>query len=125
MERREELAADQAREQAGIEALDGDLADARQARDEVLAEVERNRTEHSARRGELAAGIDGELLDLYERQRGSAGIGAGRLLGRRCGACRIELDRGELARISAAPEDEVLRCPECRAILLRLDGAGH
>ena len=36
-----------------------------------------------------------------------------------CGACQIEIDRGELARISAAAEDEVLRCPECGAILLR------
>ncbi len=48
------------------------------------------------------------------------GAGAGRLQGRRCGACRIEIDRGELARISAAADDEVLRCPECGAILLRV-----
>jgi predicted nucleic acid-binding Zn-ribbon protein len=43
-------------------------------------------------------------------------------MGHRCGACRIELDRGEVARIAAAAEDEVLRCSECRAILLRLTG---
>ena len=48
------------------------------------------------------------------------GVGAGLLQGRRCGACRIEIDRGELARIAAAAEDEVLRCPECSAILLRV-----
>jgi predicted nucleic acid-binding Zn-ribbon protein len=41
------------------------------------------------------------------------------LLGGRCGACRIELDRGELARIAAAADDEVRRCEECGAILLR------
>jgi predicted nucleic acid-binding Zn-ribbon protein len=27
---------------------------------------------------------------------------------------------GELSRISAAREDEVLRCPECAAILVRV-----
>ena len=43
---------------------------------------------------------------------------------RRCGACRIEIDKGELARIAAAPEDEVLRCPECGAILLRTKESG-
>ena len=46
------------------------------------------------------------------------------LQGRRCGACRLEIDRGELARIAAAPDDDVLRCPECSAILLRIKGAG-
>jgi predicted nucleic acid-binding Zn-ribbon protein len=66
------------------------------------------------------AGLDSELAELYERQRSSAGVGAGLLQGKRCGACRIELDRGELARISAAADDDVLRCPECRAILLRV-----
>ncbi|MEI6252881.1 MAG: C4-type zinc ribbon domain-containing protein [Mycobacteriaceae bacterium] len=125
MERREQVAADQAREQAAIEILEQDLNAARQARDEVLAEVEQARTERGARRTEVAAALDADLLSLYERQRGTSGIGAGRLLGGRCGACRIELDRGELARISAAPEDEVLRCQECGAILLRLKASGE
>ena len=114
MERREGLAA--------VDSLAQDLAVAGQARDESLAEVERERAERGARRVELVAVLDGELLDLYERQRKSSGIGAARLFGGRCGACRIELDRGELSRISAAPEDDVLRCSECRAILLRLTG---
>jgi predicted nucleic acid-binding Zn-ribbon protein len=37
-------------------------------------------------------------------------------------AYEIEIGRGELARISAAAEDEVVRCPECSAILLRVKG---
>jgi len=125
MERREELAADQAREQAALDTVDSDLAAARTARDAALADVEENRTGTAARRAEVTAGIDAELLDLYERQRTTSGVGAGRLMGHRCGACRIELDRGELARITAAADDEVLRCPECRAILLRLKESGQ
>lgn len=122
MERREQLSAEQTAEQAALDRLDTDLSAARQARDEVLAEVEQAQAERAARRAELAAGLDGALLELYERQRRASGIGAGRLLGGKCGACRIELDRGELSRISAAAEDEVLQCSECRAILLRVTG---
>jgi predicted nucleic acid-binding Zn-ribbon protein len=120
MERREQLAGQQAAEQAALDAVQADLAVAGGQRDTVLAEVEHNRTDTAARRAEVAAGLDGELLKLYERQRAASGIGAGRLMGGRCGACRIELDRGEVARILAAAEDEVLRCGECSAILLRL-----
>lgn len=119
MERREQLAGDQAAEQQALDVVQADLATAGGQRDAALAEVEQSRTDTAARRAEVAAGIDGELLKLYERQRAASGIGAGRLLGGRCGACRIELDRGELARISAAADDEVLRCEECGAILLR------
>lgn len=120
MERREQFAGEQAGEQAALDVVQADLAVAGQQRDAVLAEVERNRTDTAARRAEVAAGLDGELLKIYERQRAASGIGAGRLQGGRCGACRIELDRGELARISAAPDDDVLRCGECGAVLLRI-----
>ncbi|APE14407.1 zinc ribbon domain-containing protein [Mycolicibacterium pallens] len=123
MERREQLAADQSEEQAKAEGLQANLTTAGHNRDEALAEIERVRGERAARREEIVAGLDPGLAQLYERQRAASGAGAARLLGRRCGACRIELDRGELARISAAPEDEVVRCPECQAILLRIDGA--
>jgi len=123
MERREELSEQQSRELDAIDTLETDLAAAQRARDEALAEIDRTARETTERRERLVGAVDSELVALYERQRASAGIGAGVLLGRRCGACRIELDRGELARISAAAEDEVLRCPECHAILLRVKGS--
>lgn len=125
MERREQLAADLSAALTSATALDEDLAAAAQSRNDALAEVEQARDELAGRRALLVARIDGDLLNLYERQRATTGIGAGRLQGRRCGACRLELDRGELARVSAAPADEVLRCPECQAILLRSPGAAE
>ena len=125
MERREQLTAEQVTEQAGAEELARELLVAEQARDEVLAEIEHTRTELATRRAELIPKLDDELLKLYDRQRGTSGIGAARLVGGRCGACRIELDRGELARITAASDDEVLRCSECGAILLRVRGRGE
>lgn len=119
MERREQLAAEQSEAQSRLDACETEVAAARQARDAALAGVEDSRTERSAHRAELAAALDGELLALYENRRAASGVGAGRLEAGRCGACRIELDRGELGRISAAPDDDVLHCPECRAILVR------
>ncbi|GFG55168.1 hypothetical protein CQY20_29485 [Mycolicibacterium agri] len=124
MERREELQADQSKALAEIDALESELAEAQHARDEALAAIEQTRHQCVSRRDELTAHLDADLVSLYEQQRARSGTGAGRLQGRRCGACQLEIDRGELARFAAAPEDEVLRCPECGAILLRVkDGA--
>lgn len=123
MEHREGLQDQQTAALARIDELQNALSAAQQSRDEALAELDQNRHQRVSRRDEVVAGLDAELAALYERQRSRGGAGAGALQGRRCGACRIEIDRGELARISAAAEDEVLRCPECGAILLRVKGS--
>lgn len=125
MEHREQLQAQQAAETAAVEALQADLTAVQQALDGQLDEIEQTRRQYATRRDELTAALDPELIALYERQRAGGGPGAGPLLGRRCGACRIEIDRGELSRISVAAEDDVLRCPECGAILLRVKGVGQ
>ena len=122
MEHREQLLVQQTAEVAASEALQTDLAAAQQALDGALAEIDQTRMQRSSRREELTAALDPEFIALYERQRAGGGPGAGPLQGRRCGACRIEIDRGELSRISAAADDDVLRCPECGAILLRVEG---
>jgi hypothetical protein len=124
MERREELQNQQAAELTKIDELQKELGEAQQACDAARDELDRLRHESLSRRDELVAGLDPDLVALYERQRTRGGAGAGLLQGRRCGACQIEIDRGELARISAAAEDDVLRCPECGAILLRVKGTG-
>jgi len=119
MELREQRGDEHAAEQAKIDALEADLATAQSARDDAIAEIEQTRAQRIARREAVVSDLDSALVEAYEKQRKSGGIGAAALQGGRCGACRIELDRGELSRISAAAEDDVLRCPECRAILLR------
>jgi predicted nucleic acid-binding Zn-ribbon protein len=125
MEHREQLQNQQAAETAVIDGLQSELATTQQALDTTLADIDHHRRVHLSRRDELTAELTPDLLALYERQRSGGGPGAGLLQGGRCGACRIEIDRGELARISAAADDEVLRCPECNAILLRLKGASR
>ncbi|HJT91723.1 MAG TPA: zinc ribbon domain-containing protein [Mycobacterium sp.] len=125
MERREELQTNQADELATIDELQNQRSEAQKACDDARAEIDQLRHQHVSRRDELVSALDADLVALYERQRSRGGPGAGVLQGRRCGACRIEIDQGERARIAAAAEDEVLRCPECGAILLRVKGAGQ
>ena len=124
MERREELQAQQSDELGTIDTLQSELSEAQRARDDALSGIDQSRHQRASRRDELTAGLDPDLVSMYERQRSRGGPGAARLQGRRCGACRIEIDRGEIARISAAADDEVLRCPECGAILLRVKDSG-
>lgn len=122
MERREELAAQRTAELARVADLDTTLAEAQRAVADAVADLDRTRQENLIRREELLKTLQSDLVDLYERQRARGGAGAGQLQGRRCGACRLEIDRGEMSRITAAPDDEVLRCPECNAILVRAEG---
>lgn len=122
MERREELAAQRTAELARVADLDTTLAEAQRAVADAVADLDRTRQENLTRREELLKTLQSDLVDLYERQRARGGAGAGQLQGRRCGACRLEIDRGEMSRITAAPDDEVLRCPECNAILVRAEG---
>lgn len=122
MERREELQNDQAERLTKIDELADQLSIARAARDDALVAIDGSRQNLAGRRSGVTVTLPADLVALYERQRGHGGPGAGLLQGRRCGACRIEIDRGEMQRIAAAPEDEVLRCPECGAILLRFEG---
>jgi uncharacterized protein len=125
MERREELQNDQSAQLSTIDELQSKMSAAQAARDEALVAIEQSRHQLSSHRAQLAAVLDADLLAAYDRQRSRGGPGAGLLQGRRCGACRIEIDRGEMSRITAAAEDDVLRCPECSAILLRFRESGQ
>ncbi len=71
-------------------------------------------------RGALAGQIPAGLLGLYDKIRTDhGGIGAAEFAGDVCGGCRLELPPADLAAVKAAPVDEVLRCEECRRILVR------
>ena len=43
---------------------------------------------------------------------------------RRCGACRLELDRTAIAALRSAPPDEVVHCEECGTVLVRTPQSG-
>lgn len=124
MERREQLLAEQSEQQARIDELQRAVIVAEERRDGAVVDLEQARHRAVSRREELSTSLDADLFALYERLRAKGGVAAGLLQARRCGACRIEIDRGELSRISAAQEDDVLTCPECGAILVRTKESG-
>ena len=72
----------------------------------------------------MVLGLDAALLALYEKIRESSGAGAAMLRARRCEGCRLELNPQELQRIRSAADDEVVRCEECRRILVRTGESG-
>ena len=71
-------------------------------------------------RGVVAGKIEKALLDLYEKIRASSGIGAAALIGNKCNGCNLAINAVEMQRIKTLPADEVLRCEECRRILVRI-----
>jgi predicted nucleic acid-binding Zn-ribbon protein len=94
-------------------------------RDGALTVIDEEREKVISQRAGLAAGLDAGLLALYEKIREQqGGVGAAALRSRRCEGCRLELNTTELGRIRSAPADEVLRCEECRRILVRTDESG-
>lgn len=124
MEQREASETDYNHAGAQLTQIEDELVDAGRRRDDALADVETAEQRATSRRAELAATFPEDLMAMYERQRAHTGRGAALLQARRCGACRIELDRGEISRIAATPADELVRCSECNAILVRTKESG-
>lgn len=86
----------------------------------ILAEINAEKQVKVALSSEMRLRIDAELLKLYDKIRADhGGIGAAALSGKTCGGCRIEVSATDLAAINAASADEVVRCDECRRILVR------
>ncbi|MER7000592.1 C4-type zinc ribbon domain-containing protein [Streptomyces sp. NPDC000410] len=79
-----------------------------------------------AKEREVVAGsVPAELLKLYEKLRAQqGGVGAARLYQRRCEGCHIELNITELNEVRAAAADAVVRCENCRRILVRTAESG-
>jgi predicted nucleic acid-binding Zn-ribbon protein len=121
------------------EEADGRVADLRAERDRGLAgrdevaarrdaaqkEIDEEAGATTAARAAIAKDIPEELLALYEKLRGQfAGVGAAKLYRGACQGCHLALNTVDLNRIRAAAEDEVIRCEECRRILVRTPESG-
>jgi predicted nucleic acid-binding Zn-ribbon protein len=93
-------------------------------RDEAYAEITKEQEFKSQSRGPLAADLPADLITLYDKIRADTGLGAALVRSGRCGGCRIELYGADLARVKSAPADEVVRCEECRRIMVRTAESG-
>lgn len=109
-------------ERAGVLA---ELETASAERDGALAEFGAESKRIRGQREELAPRIPDDLAALYEKLRGQYdGVGAAALYRGRCEGCRLEINPTEISRFRNADNDTVLRCEECRRILVRTAESG-
>jgi uncharacterized protein len=107
------------------DAVTTNLTEAQRQRDEVFVDIDAAIAAASADRADITGRIDPVLLALYEKIRASQdGVGAAGLRQRRCEGCRLEITAAEMSRIRVAAPEEVIRCEECRRILVRLPDSG-
>jgi predicted nucleic acid-binding Zn-ribbon protein len=106
-----------------------DLTAARAAteerRDAAVAEIDAEVLAAKADRDGVVPTLPPDLVTLYDKLRAQfGGVGAAGLRQKRCDGCRLELNATDIGRVRSADEDEVLRCEECRRILVRTPEAG-
>jgi len=105
--------------------IESELRSAVTARDTALAGLDEQSVKAGERRTVVTEAIGGDLVELYDKLRAQhGGVGAAALRLRRCQGCNLTLNTVDLNAIRAAPQDEVLRCEECRRILVRTTESG-
>jgi len=124
MERREAAQSRRAALSGERSALDTEFREVAARRDAALGEIAEEAGKATDQRAGVAAGEPADLLALYEKLRAQHGVGAAALRRGRCEGCHLSLNTVDLNRIRAAAPDEVLRCEECRRILVRTPESG-
>ena len=124
MERRETLDSQQAELTTERESLGGEMAEVAARRDAAFKEIDEQAARASDQRASLAAEVPADLLGLYDQIRKTKGVGAAMLRAGRCEGCHLSLNAADLNVIRASAPDEVVRCEECRRILVRTPESG-
>ena len=105
---------------AGEEKLNAEIADLEIKRENALTVIINERNSVSEKRAAVAATIAQELKDLYSKLAAdNNGNGAALLVGNECKGCHLTINTTEVQRISTLSADEVVRCEQCRCILVR------
>lgn len=125
MERAEGLAADVDGLEVVSTEMSGRADTLTEACDKALAELDTEVEKIRGSRANVVVGVGEDLATLYEKIRASSGgIGAAALRQRRCEGCNLELNQVDMNRFTTAAQNEVLRCEECRRILVRTSESG-
>ncbi len=120
-----EIANRLARQRDELAGLEADEVAATAVRDTAWTEIDADAARATAQRAGVADLLPRDLLELYEKIRADkGGVGAAALRAGRCEGCHLSLPGSDLAGIRAAPSDAVLRCGECRRILVRTAESG-
>ncbi|MFI6283355.1 zinc ribbon domain-containing protein [Streptomyces sp. NPDC051018] len=125
MERRESVQERVAELTDRVASVQAKTDDATARRDVALQELDDQVAAATRERESVSAAVPADLLKLYEKLRvQQGGVGAARLYQRRCEGCRLELNITEVNEVRAAASDAVLRCENCRRILVRTAESG-
>ena len=102
------------------EKLNAEITDLEIKRENALTIIINERNSVSEKRAAVAAPIAQELKDLYTKLAAdNNGNGAALLVGNECKGCHLTINTTEVQRISTLSADEVVRCEQCRCILVR------
>jgi len=94
-------------------------------RDVSHAEIDAATARDTEERAAVATELPADLMTLYEKIRADrGGVGAAALQRGRCEGCHLSMSGVDLAAIRASPPDALLRCEECRRILIRTPESG-
>ncbi|WP_063856849.1 zinc ribbon domain-containing protein [Streptomyces cyaneogriseus] len=125
MERRESAQERVAELTERVAAVQAKIDDATGRRDAAFEEIDGEAASVTKEREVIAGSIPADLLKLYDKLRAQqGGIGAARLYQRTCQGCRQELAITELNEVRQAASDTVVRCENCRRILVRTADSG-
>ncbi len=117
-ERVRELAAERER-------LERQARELAERRDAAFSELDAEAGQAADARKSMAAALPAELVALYEKLREQfAGVAVAALRRGRCDGCQLELDISELNAIRSAPPEKLVRCDNCRRLLIRLPESG-
>jgi len=97
-----------------------EIADLEIRKENALAGFNNELESISRERNQTVSSISPEFLALYKKIRSTNnGTGAAALIAGSCNGCHLSINAIELKRMSDLAEDEVVRCEECRCILVR------
>lgn len=96
------------------------IADLEIRKENAMATINNELDAIAKDRAQTLQGIDTALIELYEKIRANTGgTAAAAIVGGSCSGCNLSINTVELKRMSELPDDEVVRCEECRCILVR------
>ncbi|GAA2105166.1 zinc ribbon domain-containing protein [Actinomadura alba] len=125
MERREAADGRVAALRTERSAAERELAELGDRRTASEREIDEEAGATSIARTAVAKDVPADLLALYEKLRDQFdGVGAAALHRGQCQGCHLALNTVDLNRIRAAAADEVIRCEECRRVLVRTAESG-
>lgn len=95
------------------------IGDAEIRKENAMARLSGELATFTTERAAIVTKVGSELIAIYEKVRADRGVGAAALSEGKCMGCNLAINAVELARIKGLSDDEVVRCEECRCILVR------